>query len=302
MKLYFGAGSGDLRADRRYEFALQMAEEGAYGTATDLLKDALSHAPQWPPIHFQLGEALRIQNLPDAAEDAFNQYLILDPADAMGAGVKLSLMGRRPPEKAMTRAYVQNLFDQYAPRFESALVGKLDYDIPFLLARMIEGSFQTMLDLGCGTGLVAKAFADSIPDMTGVDLSEEMIKIARQKGLYSRLFTNDLENHLDSHKDVYDLVICADVLIYLSDLETIFHKIACATCTDGLFAFSTQNHSGHEDWTLGLDHRYAHNPAYIKKLLKNAGFSCERHQVCDLRKDGNAMLKGDVYIARKIKA
>ena len=46
---------------------------------------------------------------------------------------------------------------------------------------------QTILDLGCGTGLHALELSKRRYTLTGLDLSEEMIKIARENVLKSSL-------------------------------------------------------------------------------------------------------------------
>ena len=301
MKLYFDAGSGDLRADRRYELALQLAKDGDFLASADLLRDASTLAPLWPPIHFHLGEALRGLNKLDEATKAFEEYLRLNPADAMGAGVKLSLMGKRAPETAMSQSYIQSLFDQYAPHFEFSLVGKLDYKIPTLLARMTQGSYNSLLDLGCGTGLVAEAFHGRAMEMTGVDISPEMIKVAAAKNIYSHLHVREVQTFLDVHEKKHDIIICADVLIYMADIEMLFNSISRSLRKDGIYGFSTQHHAGTDNWILGKDHRYAHSVPYIHSVLERCGLSIQHHEECNLRKDGHDMPKGDVFIARKIK-
>ena len=62
----------------------------------------------------------------------------------------------------MPQAYVRALFDQYAPRFEFALVDDLGYRGPALLFKAVlsvraaarkPAFFKRAIDLGCGTGL-----------------------------------------------------------------------------------------------------------------------------------------------------
>ena len=64
----------------------------------------------------------------------------------------------------MPPAYVRALFDQYAPRFEAALVDDLGYRGPALLFKAVlsvraavrkPAFFKRAIDLGCGTGLAA---------------------------------------------------------------------------------------------------------------------------------------------------
>ena len=94
----------------------------------------------------------------------------------------------------MPSAYVQALFDQYAPRFEAALVGDLGYRGPALLFKAVLSAraaaekpafFKRAIDLGCGTGLAARAFARNVDRFIGIDLSPRMIEKSRATGLYA---------------------------------------------------------------------------------------------------------------------
>ena len=95
---------------------------------------------------------------------------------------------------AMPQAYVRTLFDQYAPKFEAALVGDLGYRGPGLLFKAVlavraaarkPAFFRRAIDLGCGTGLAATAFAREVDEFIGFDLSPRMIELARMTGLYA---------------------------------------------------------------------------------------------------------------------
>ena len=95
------------------------------------------------------------------------------------------------PLAGMPQAYVQVLFDQYAPRFESSLVGDLGYRGPALLFKAVlavraaakkPAFFKRAIDLGCGTGLAAAAFAKEVDHFIGIDLSPRMIEKSRATG------------------------------------------------------------------------------------------------------------------------
>ena len=60
-----------------------------------------------------------------------------DPDDRHGAGLRSDAARRRAMCPAMPQAYVQTLFDQYAPRFEAALVDDLGYRGPALLFKAV---------------------------------------------------------------------------------------------------------------------------------------------------------------------
>ena len=105
------------------------------------------------------------------------------------------------PLSGMPQAYVQALFDQYAPRFEAALVDDLGYRGPALLFKAVLSArraarkpafFKRAIDLGCGTGLAAAAFAKEVDHFIGIDLSPRMIERARATGLYAELEVADM--------------------------------------------------------------------------------------------------------------
>ena len=105
----------------------------------------------------------------------------------------------------MPSAYVRTLFDQYAPRFDAALTEGLGYRGPAVLRDAIAAActaarrplqFDAALDLGCGTGLAGAALRPLVERLTGVDLSERMVALAREKKLYDRLETGDLVQFL----------------------------------------------------------------------------------------------------------
>ena len=185
--------SGDLIADRRYEFARDLAARGDLGGARDLLAQALELAPGFAAAWFALGEIKNKAGDKDGAVAAFRAACDADPQDrlpAAGFG-----------DGAMPAGYVRALFDQYAPDFDRALGEGLSYRAPALLLAAIAAAckdcgramrFGAMLDLGCGTGLAGAAFRPHVDWLTGVDLSSGMIAQARAKGLYDRLIVDDI--------------------------------------------------------------------------------------------------------------
>lgn len=303
MTFFFGNSSGDLMADRRYDLALQLSEDKDYDAAADLLRQGLEIAPNWPPLHFHLGEACRMAGYKSDAQAAFQNYLALDPEDKMGAAIKLSLMGATAAPATMPAAYVQSLFDQYAPKFEKSLIEKLQYNTPEIIYRAVsdagEREFEHLLDLGCGTGLAAQLFAGSAARMTGVDLSPAMVEIARAKNIYHDLYVGDIDAFLQKNKDSYDLVLSADVFVYIGALEQIFQNIAARISPEGLFAFSVQSLKEGR-WALGADHRYAHARAYIEAVVKEAEFQILSCESVILRLDGADKIDGMVFVCRKI--
>lgn len=300
--------SGDLLADRRYDYAMFARAEGDLPAAADLLAQALEIVPRWAPAWFALGEVEAAQERRDAAVAAFRRSLDLDPEDALGAGLALARLGAADAAAAMTPAYVAALFDQYAPRFDSALRAGLAYRGPEILLEAVGrarpgrrqgGAFGRMLDLGCGTGLAAEIFAAHAGVIDGVDLSPRMVDVARQKGIYRTLTVGDLAGFLGQQDDGgADLVIAADVFVYVADLAPIARDSARVLMSGGLLAFTVETHPG-EGVVLGAGLRYAHAEAAVRAVIAGAGLDILLLEAVSTRNEADRPVPGLVVVAGK---
>lgn len=274
--------SGDLIADRRYEWALDHVAQGDLAGAADILGQTVELAPRFATAWFALG-AIRDQlGDRDGAVAAFAHARDSDPGDYHGARLQLARLGDGEAAPAMTETYVRRLFDQYAGRYDTALTERLSYRGPALLHDAVEAvmraagrpmRFRVMLDLGCGTGLGGAAFRPNTDTLVGVDLSPAMIEKAKTKGLYDRLTVGDLTGILaeeTADKASYHLVLAADVFVYVNDLAPIVAGVARVMASYGLFAFTVETHSG-EGAKLLPTLRYAHGETYVREMLGNAG-------------------------------
>jgi len=295
--------SGDLIADRRFQYGQALFREGDFVAAAELFEQAIERAPQWPSAHWSLGKARREIGDRAAAAAAFRDCLRLDPEDMLGASLALAEIDAAVTVDAAPGAYVKALFDAYAADFDKALVERLEYATPRKLAAMvraarkIEGRSGRALDLGCGTGLAGEAIVADFAWLEGVDLSDGMIEAARAKGVYDRLETADLLQALYSRTDNFDLILAADVLIYFGDLRRTVAAIARRLSGGGLFAFSVEKTSG-ADWTLQSSLRFAHSADYLLRMLKAAGLDLVSMEETTLRKDRGADVAGLIVIAR----
>ncbi|MET3613727.1 putative TPR repeat methyltransferase [Rhizobium aquaticum] len=304
--------SGDLIADRRADYARMLATGGDVGAAAELMEQALELAPSWSAGWFLLGEYREKAGLGDAAIEAYRRVLELHEDDVFGAGLKLSILGDRAQPATPPVAYVEQLFDDYADRFETALVEKLDYKVPGRLAALIEAKgrahYARAIDLGCGTGLMGVELRTRVDRLEGYDLSANMLAKAEDKGTYDHLDQADLSRgtaearliNADLASGRADLVAAADVLMYLGDLEPVLGLAATLLTDDGHFAFSVEHlMDGNGDFRLQPSLRYAHSPAYIERLLGSHGFTLLGSEKLVIRMDGGHPVNGILFIAEK---
>ncbi len=300
--------SGDLVADRRFDFARDLQLKGDLAAAADLLLQATELAPTFASAWFTLGEIREQLGERDAAIAAFRKAQQADPEDRHGANLRLMLLGAEKLS-AMPQAYVRALFDQYAPKFETALVDDLGYRGPALLFKAVLAArlavrkpafFKRAVDLGCGTGLAASAFAREVDHFIGIDLSPRMIERARLTGLYAQLEVADMLEGLRGRPDASaDLVLAADAMVYVADLAPVLREVKRVLVSGGLLAFTVETHGG-DGVIIGEGLRYAHGTAYVRASVEAAGLNLSQLEDRSARNEDNKPVPGLVVVAAKI--
>ncbi len=241
----------------------------AYGRAL-ALDPALDRA--WS----QRGGILKDLGRTEEAIDAFRQAIALGGDPAVNGYLLASLTGEAAPATA-PRRYVEALFDGYAEAFDQHLVGVLGYTAHTVLISHLIGlgrpRFRSVLDLGCGTGLCGPLVKAHAQRMEGVDLSAMMIAKARALGVYDSFDQADVSEHLQRTSRRHDLVLSADVFIYVGALEAVFSGVNRVLDPQGMFCFSVELAGDEVDFQLTAGQRYAHSQRYLLALAEQAGFS-----------------------------
>ncbi|MDA8692197.1 methyltransferase domain-containing protein [Candidatus Pseudothioglobus singularis] len=228
----------------------------------------------------------------------YQKALELEPEYAIPKHMLNSLTGHT--SKAPPKQYVKNLFDDYAHRFNDALVNNLKYSLPFIVKELIlqsnseKSEYQNLVDLGCGTGLAGKDLRDLSSNLIGIDISENMISEAKKLDIYDTLIVGDIVENLKASQDKFDLFVALDVLIYIGDVRSIFQAVRKCCLHDSLFIFSVeiQDENG---YSLLKSSRYAHSDEYIMKQ-SNGLFDLVNSQNVRLRKEGENWIEGKVYL------
>ena len=102
-------------------------------------------------------------------------------------------------------------------------------------------SVKKLLELGCGGGLAAERLARLDVYMVGVDISENMISIAREKNLYDELYCSKIENFLvvQQHQKI-ELAFACSVIQFFDEekLNNLFDLMRRILTDDGVFVFT----------------------------------------------------------------
>jgi predicted TPR repeat methyltransferase len=264
---------------------------------------ALAVEPRLGAAWSQRGSLLRELDRLDEAAASFERALA-HGADAelnryYLAAVRGGVGGSRPA--TAPRPYVRSLFDAYAEQFERHLQDTLHYRAPERMAQQLRalgrGPWQSALDLGCGTGLLGPLVEPMATRLTGVDLSAAMLAQARKLGVYDELVAADIVEHLRTCGRQHDLVLAADVFIYVGALEPVFEALDAALAPGGVFCFSVEEAAENvADFELRASLRYAHAQAYLRRLAAAHGYAVAALQRAPVRSDQRGEIAG-LYLA-----
>ena len=256
-----------------------LMEQGKLDEASNYFRKAILLEPDFVESFNNLGNVLRAQGKPDEALACFRLAIEIEPENGMAMHSLAALSGDNP-ERAPGE-YIESIFDAHADKFDTHLVDDLHYETPEKLVEFIRLHSELalhkldILDLGCGTGMVGTVIAPYARRLIGVDLSANMLKKAQARNLYQRLERADLLTMMQNEPAAsLDLIIAADVFVYLGKLDVIFDEAIRLLRPGGIFAFSVKaieelSHDTQDnpaEYHLNETGRYAHSSAYLNRL------------------------------------
>ncbi len=269
------------------------SRQGRSAEALDALERALALDATLAEAWSQRGQLLReLGRLPEAAQ-CFEQALAHGADEALHRFYLASVRGEAVPHAPA--AYVQALFDDYAEGFQTHLVQALRYQAHEVLLEPLRSSgrhFEHMLDLGCGTGLCAQRMRGQVERIDGVDLSPAMVAQARSSGLYQQLEVGDLLAFLQGQGTPVDLIVAADVFIYVGALDEVLAAARRCMAAGGVFAFSLEQAPPAQDLVLQPSLRYAHSRGYIERLAAANGWQVQWLEAAAIREDQRRPVMG----------
>jgi predicted TPR repeat methyltransferase len=279
-----------------------LAYVGRLSEAVQAFDQALVHAPHLAEAWSQRAHAQRDMGQTAAAIAGYQQALALG-ADSELHRYYLAALSPDQPAVNAPAAYVEKLFDQYADDFEAHLVGQLGYQGHSVLLQHLPADpaarFERVWDLGCGTGLCGSLIRPRADHLIGVDLSSVMVAKARALGVYDSLHAQELVAFMQQTTEPADLVIAADVFIYVGWLESVFEALSPRVRSGGWLALTVEEADPGFEVQLHSSLRYAHALSYLQKLAAQHGWHWAKVHRAPLRLDQAQPLMGAYVYLQK---
>lgn len=151
------------------------------------------------------------------------------------------------------------LYRDWAETYEEVMIGDLQYTSPrkcaALLAEHLHDRAARVLDVGCGTGLAGRELAAlGYTDVDGLDLSNDMLRVAGSHGIYRKLIEADLLKPLGIDDCSYGGAICTGTFTHAHVGAGCLGEIVRTLKAGAVFAFTVHRDVYKE---MGFDARLA---------------------------------------------
>tara|TARA_X000000368_G_scaffold417877_1_gene415577 strand:+ start:1434 stop:2939 length:1506 start_codon:yes stop_codon:yes gene_type:complete len=275
-----------------------LQEQGKLDEAEPYYKKAIKLKPLYAEAYKNYGGLLHRLNRLKEAEMNYKKALDIQPENTDTSHLLAALRGHTT--KTAPKVYIENLFNNYAHRFDNSLLNELSYNAHKLAAKKILQNFNnesigSILDLGCGTGLFGEEIKDFCNYLEGIDLSPLMLDIANKKNIYDKLSRDNILDYLRLERLKFDYFIFTDVFIYIGDLNDIFQLIVSRNESSGKLVFTTEI-TEKADYFLEKSGRYSHSKPYIEMLCNTYKYNLSHFEEIKLRKEKDKFIIGGLYI------
>jgi predicted TPR repeat methyltransferase len=264
---------------------LALADQGKIPQAfeqADILAQS-ENATGFP--HKTFGILLARIGCADRAKACFEKHLSSHPGDADEIAMLLATVGGPLPPRA-TDLQISQLYTPRADDWDRIATEPGGYQGHRLVAAALTmlnvQSSDTIVDAGCGTGLVGELLRARVRLLIGVDMSEPMLAQARRKNVYDSLHRGDLMEYMVNHPCSCDVVVSAATIIHFGKLDAVFEAVAQCLRPRGLFVFTVfPNDDDPSVAAMGTLNGLAeggcfrHGPDYIVRTAAERGLTVE---------------------------
>ena len=135
-----------------------------------------------------------------------------------------------------------NLYRSWASTYDDDFAKQNDYRSPIEIAKYYakysNDTDTPILDVGAGTGLIGECLNQSACEIDAIDISPEMLEIARAKNCYSKIIEADLTKRLLINDNHYGAIVSAGTFTHGHVGPNVLDELLRVTRSGGLFVFT----------------------------------------------------------------
>ena len=306
LKYYLLENERSKDPDHYFNIAVILESKQRQREATEYYKETIKLDPNYSAAYLNMGHLYLSQGSFELAKDAYIQAYRITP-DSNDLKFILSALDSENfiPQDTPPSSFVENLFDQYAPYYDRHLTQTLQFRVPQLLIKVLkehdvidDHKKISILDLGCGSGLLGELLSPFASIMIGIDLSKSMLEIAAMKGCYQQLIHSDYLNV--KHQQFFDLITASDFVPYLGNVSVLFDYCKANLKPQGflVLSYEASDQDSHQDFFLDKTLRYKHASLFIQKLLNEHHFNIIHREKAVLRNNHKKPIDGEIVLAQ----
>lgn len=137
---------------------------------------------------------------------------------------------------------IKKMYNEIAEEYHNKKSAYNEYtEMPATLKLLGNIKGKKILDLGCGSGLYIKKLLKGGGNVKGIDLSPELIKIAKKENPKIEFKVGSISKKLPYKTGEFDIVLGALVMHYVDNWNPALKEIKRVLKPKGIFVFSTEN-------------------------------------------------------------
>ena len=282
------------KSEISYNLALILKETGDIEEALGLMFNAFLKEPENEIYAINIMETLSalFENNAETTFKIAQNWQKLAPDNLFSKRILAAFCGHADEKDNVS--FAEKLFDNFAETYDATLE-RLHPNIINTFVKLNGPLKGNILDLGCGTGLAGVTLKNEENRFDGVDVSQQMLEIAKAKNVYDKLFHEDISSFLSHAKlNKYDMALAFDVFCYMGDLRAILLQLK------GLPVwFSVESaEEDRADFYLTPSGRYKHKKSALICLLKDIGFKQIKDFDLVLRQENGKDVNGVLFFVK----
>jgi len=205
--------------------------------------------------------------------------------------------------------HIQTIVETYDEEAEAS--GWFGPEVAFGLTYKYIQPEQSLLDIGIGTGLGSVLFRKAGLNVFGMDVSQCMLDACKSKG-YTDLELHDLRmTPYPYDSETMDIAICVGVMIFFSDLSSIFEEAARILRKGGLLVFVVADRAEDEshEFEVGAEHTktgksvtmFRHDVTQVENWIERSGFGLLRSLtfIVFMNPEKTIRMRAKAYLVKK---